>query len=128
MADWSNFPLTITTDEGVGILVNQNSFITIYNLNEVQDGTLNFYPYIRLNTIFLGSFTTVQSIAPKFDGKGLVDSRFLIFVAPDSTIGGKKRMGVLKFERPLVDLLLASQTTPPLSLTIPFSGFKSTQV
>jgi hypothetical protein len=105
--------------------VNINSYLVIYNIDSIKVTITNARPYIRLDTPFLsGNFLELIAIAPKYDSLGNVDSRYVIFVGEDSTVG-LNRLGVLVFDSALVGLPAATVLTPPLSSTIPFTGFKS---
>jgi hypothetical protein len=51
----------------------------------------------------------------------------VIFVGKDSTVN-LNRLGVIVFDRALVNLPLATEPTPPLSSTISFYGFKTSEI
>jgi hypothetical protein len=98
----------ITTEDEVGLFVNHDNFLTIYNFKGLNTNITNAYSYLRLNTQLLGSLTQIQNIAPKYDSKGIEDSRYVIFVGADSTSAGLRRLGVIIFDTKLIDLPPAS--------------------
>ena len=95
---------TITTEEGVAIFINQAGNLVIYNLDGINYQINDAYPYLRLDTQFLGSFTTMDYLVPKYNSRGQIDNRHVIFYGPDSTYGGLRRLAVLVFDSPLTNL------------------------
>jgi hypothetical protein len=61
------------------------------------------FPYRRISPPFLGNFSMIEYIAPKYDNNGDIDSRYVIFAGNDTSVS-RTRLGVILFNSQLKNL------------------------